>query len=158
MADAALYIGLVREILGDGAVTTTRFRIGASSLLDDIDAVLGGGARTPACSATRSVKGRRPSGLSTELHNASPCRNRPICQGETPKRPDKLGRPGFNSRRLVVSTSRVPRRRQNWCGSAPASRRRRAPPVEAAPQLGLLRVQGRLALAKRRHELQCTGR
>ena len=30
-------------------------------------------------------------------------------------------------------------------------------PAEAPPQFGLLRVQGRLALAKRRHELQCTG-
>jgi deoxyribose-phosphate aldolase len=41
-ADAALYIGLVREILGDEAVTPARFRIGASGLLNDIEAVLGG--------------------------------------------------------------------------------------------------------------------
>jgi deoxyribose-phosphate aldolase len=39
LADAALDIGLVREILGDEAVTPTRVRIGASGLLEDIEAL-----------------------------------------------------------------------------------------------------------------------
>lgn len=43
VADAALYIGLVRDAFG--SVGPARFRIGASGLLDDIEAVLGGGAR-----------------------------------------------------------------------------------------------------------------
>lgn len=42
MADALPYIEVVREVLGDAALQPQRFRIGASSLLDDIDAVLGG--------------------------------------------------------------------------------------------------------------------
>ena len=41
VADAALYIALTAEHLG--AVTPQRFRIGASGLLNDIEAVLGGG-------------------------------------------------------------------------------------------------------------------
>ena len=44
VADAALYAGLVREILGPAALNPKRFRIGASGLLNDIEAVLGGGA------------------------------------------------------------------------------------------------------------------
>lgn len=52
MADAALHIGLAREILGEGAVTPTRFRIGASGLLDDLEGVLGGGPRTSTGSAS----------------------------------------------------------------------------------------------------------
>jgi deoxyribose-phosphate aldolase len=44
VADAALYIGLVREILGDSAVGPQRLRLGASGLLNDIEAVLGGAA------------------------------------------------------------------------------------------------------------------
>ena len=51
VADAAAYIALVVEHLGEGAVTPARFRIGASGLLNDIEAVLGGGAR-PATPAT----------------------------------------------------------------------------------------------------------
>jgi deoxyribose-phosphate aldolase len=43
VADAGIYIALVREILGDDAVSPARFRIGASGLLNDIEAVLGGG-------------------------------------------------------------------------------------------------------------------
>lgn len=43
VADAALYAGLVREILGPSALNPKRFRIGASGLLNDIEAVLGGG-------------------------------------------------------------------------------------------------------------------
>jgi deoxyribose-phosphate aldolase len=45
VADAAPYIALVRELLGPGAVGPQRLRLGASALLDDIEAVLGG--RTP---------------------------------------------------------------------------------------------------------------
>lgn len=43
VAEAAIYIELVAELLGPEAVTPRRLRIGASSLLDDIEAVLGGG-------------------------------------------------------------------------------------------------------------------
>jgi deoxyribose-phosphate aldolase len=42
VADAALYIALTAEHLG--TVTPQRFRIGASGLLNDIEAVLGGGS------------------------------------------------------------------------------------------------------------------
>jgi deoxyribose-phosphate aldolase len=49
VADAALYIALTAQHLGAGAVTAARFRIGASGLLNDIEAVLGGTA--PAGSA-----------------------------------------------------------------------------------------------------------
>lgn len=50
VADAALYIALVRQILGDAALTPQRLRFGASGLLGDIEAVLAGGAgnTTPA--------------------------------------------------------------------------------------------------------------
>jgi deoxyribose-phosphate aldolase len=51
VADAALYIRLMSEVLGDHAVTPARFRIGASGLLNDIEALLGGAAR-PASAAT----------------------------------------------------------------------------------------------------------
>jgi deoxyribose-phosphate aldolase len=44
VADAAVYAGLVRERLGDAALVPARFRIGASGLLADIEAVLGGTA------------------------------------------------------------------------------------------------------------------
>lgn len=40
VADAALYIGLCRDALGPQAVQPRRFRIGASGLLNDIEAVL----------------------------------------------------------------------------------------------------------------------
>lgn len=43
VADAALYLRLVVDTLGDAACNPARFRIGASGLLDDIEAVLGGG-------------------------------------------------------------------------------------------------------------------
>ena len=43
VADATRYMALVTEILGAEAVNPQRFRIGASGLLDDIHAVLGGG-------------------------------------------------------------------------------------------------------------------
>jgi deoxyribose-phosphate aldolase len=42
VADAAVYIALVRKILGESALTTQRLRFGASGLLDDIEAVLAG--------------------------------------------------------------------------------------------------------------------
>ncbi len=50
VADALVYIDLVRAILGDAAVTPQRLRFGASGLLGDIEAVLAGGAgnTTPA--------------------------------------------------------------------------------------------------------------
>jgi deoxyribose-phosphate aldolase len=41
VADAQPYIALCRQHLGDAALQPQRFRIGASSLLDDIEAVLG---------------------------------------------------------------------------------------------------------------------
>ena len=42
VADAALYLGLCEQALGREALQPRRFRIGASSLLNDIEAVLGG--------------------------------------------------------------------------------------------------------------------
>jgi len=42
VADAALYIALVREMLGDAALQPARLRFGASGLLDDIARVLSG--------------------------------------------------------------------------------------------------------------------
>ncbi len=48
VADAALYIGLTRDALGAEAVTPQRFRIGASALLNDIEAVLGDAGRPAA--------------------------------------------------------------------------------------------------------------
>lgn len=42
VADAALYIGLTADTLGAEAVNPRRFRIGASGLLNDIEAVLAG--------------------------------------------------------------------------------------------------------------------
>ena len=40
VGDAAVYIALVEEILGAAALRPQRFRIGASSILTDIEAVL----------------------------------------------------------------------------------------------------------------------
>lgn len=48
VADAALYIGLTRDTLGAAALTPQRFRLGASSLLNDIEAVLAGAPRPAA--------------------------------------------------------------------------------------------------------------
>ena len=48
VADAALYMQLTAEMLGQDAVSPARFRIGASGLLNDIDAVLSGAARPAA--------------------------------------------------------------------------------------------------------------
>lgn len=51
VADAAVYMALTAELLGADAVTPTRFRIGASGLLDDIEAVLSGASRAVGGSA-----------------------------------------------------------------------------------------------------------
>jgi len=48
VADAAVYIELCEAALGAQALQPGRFRIGASSLLNDIEAVLGGQATPPA--------------------------------------------------------------------------------------------------------------
>lgn len=47
VADAALYIGLTATLLGSDAVHPSRFRIGASALLSDIETVLGGTRAAP---------------------------------------------------------------------------------------------------------------
>lgn len=47
VADAALYMGLVAQALGEAALTPRRFRIGASGLLEDIEAVLAWPAGLP---------------------------------------------------------------------------------------------------------------
>ena len=53
VADAAVYMDLLVEHLGAQALRPARFRIGASSLLNDIEAVLGGhGAAAPAAPGT----------------------------------------------------------------------------------------------------------
>lgn len=51
VADAAVYIALVAEHLGAAAVQPARFRIGASGLLDAVEAVLGFGGAAPAAPA-----------------------------------------------------------------------------------------------------------
>jgi len=48
VVDALPYIALCRSRLGDAALQPRRLRIGASGLLDDIEAVLGGHAAEPA--------------------------------------------------------------------------------------------------------------
>jgi deoxyribose-phosphate aldolase len=52
VADAGEYMALVSEVLGRDAVGPTRFRIGASGLLNDIEAVLGGGGTRPAAASS----------------------------------------------------------------------------------------------------------
>ena len=53
VAEAMVYLGLVEQVLGASALTPKRFRIGASSLLSDIEAVLGGtSAPAPAAPGT----------------------------------------------------------------------------------------------------------
>jgi deoxyribose-phosphate aldolase len=49
--DATAYLALVASILGDAALNASRFRFGASGLLNDIEAVLGGQASAPTSSA-----------------------------------------------------------------------------------------------------------
>jgi len=48
VADVLPYLTLCRSLLGEAALQPQRLRIGASSLLDDIEAVLGGSAAAPA--------------------------------------------------------------------------------------------------------------
>lgn len=48
VAEAGVYLDLVEATLGGAALAPTRLRIGASALLGDIDAVLGGAAPMPA--------------------------------------------------------------------------------------------------------------
>jgi deoxyribose-phosphate aldolase len=50
VADATVYFGLVEQILGASALNPKRLRIGASSLLNDIEAVLGGQSAPPLAS------------------------------------------------------------------------------------------------------------
>jgi deoxyribose-phosphate aldolase len=53
VADAGVYINLCSELLGPQALTPARFRIGASSVLNDIEAILGGhGTTAPASAGT----------------------------------------------------------------------------------------------------------
>ncbi len=47
VADATVYFALVEQIPGVQALSPKRFRIGASSLLNDIETVLGGSSATP---------------------------------------------------------------------------------------------------------------
>jgi deoxyribose-phosphate aldolase len=47
VADAALYLDLCEQALGREALRPARFRIGASSLLNDIEAMLGGAPSVP---------------------------------------------------------------------------------------------------------------
>lgn len=47
VADAMVYFALVEQLLGASALNPQRFRIGASSLLNDIEAVLGGQTAPP---------------------------------------------------------------------------------------------------------------
>ena len=47
VADAAGYIALCKTVLGPAALQPSRFRIGASSLLNDIETVLGGSSSNP---------------------------------------------------------------------------------------------------------------
>ncbi|MDP1900748.1 MAG: deoxyribose-phosphate aldolase [Rubrivivax sp.] len=54
VADAARYINLTAEVLGTAAVKPARFRLGASGLLDDIEALLSGTARPTHVSAGTS--------------------------------------------------------------------------------------------------------
>jgi len=51
--EAGTYIALVHDILGPSALTPARLRIGASSLLDDIEAVLGGKSRAATATTDR---------------------------------------------------------------------------------------------------------
>ncbi len=53
VTDAAVYIALTEELLGSAALTPLRFRLGASSVLTDIEAVLSGQP-----SATPALAGR----------------------------------------------------------------------------------------------------
>lgn len=51
VADVAVYMALFSELLGHQALTPARFRIGASSVLSDIEAILSGNESTPPATA-----------------------------------------------------------------------------------------------------------
>ena len=51
VADASIYLALASDRLGREALNSRRFRFGASGLLDDIEALLGGQVSRPASSA-----------------------------------------------------------------------------------------------------------
>jgi deoxyribose-phosphate aldolase len=51
VADAAVYMALTTELLGPQALNPHRFRLGASSVLTDIEAILGGQPQPTAASA-----------------------------------------------------------------------------------------------------------
>jgi deoxyribose-phosphate aldolase len=53
LADARLYLGLTEAVLGPEALAPARFRLGASRLLDDIEAALAGRADAPGQAAAR---------------------------------------------------------------------------------------------------------
>ena len=55
VADARVYQRLVADILGTAALVPARFRLGASSLLDDIERVLGGGSGSSEAGFTAKV-------------------------------------------------------------------------------------------------------
>lgn len=55
VADAWVYINLTREVLGPQALAPARFRIGASGVLGDIEAVLGGASPPAAGPAAAST-------------------------------------------------------------------------------------------------------
>jgi deoxyribose-phosphate aldolase len=52
VADAAAYISLARDLLGDEAITPRRLRFGASALLGDIERVLSGGGSATASASS----------------------------------------------------------------------------------------------------------
>jgi deoxyribose-phosphate aldolase len=62
VADAAVYIALVRELLGPHAATPQRLRFGASGLLGDIEAVLAGQGDGNAAPSGQGVGNLAPSG------------------------------------------------------------------------------------------------
>jgi deoxyribose-phosphate aldolase len=62
VADAAVYIALVREILGGAALTPQRLRFGASGLLGDIETVLAGGGEGGSEGGSDGSGGANPAG------------------------------------------------------------------------------------------------
>ena len=64
VADAALYIELTAGLLGAAAITPARFRIGASGLLADIEAMLSGAGRPVSGKLSGTPSGMPSGGLS----------------------------------------------------------------------------------------------
>lgn len=62
VADVAVYARLVSDILGPGALHPNRFRIGASALLDDIDARLGAPAGSLCTEQPSNAPAQTPTG------------------------------------------------------------------------------------------------